>query len=386
MSRASILRERRLSLWQGILWGGRTIASFVAMNLFGRWRKKPSLPSVLTLYVTYRCNLRCRICGIWKQPPPDKDHPELSVEGFEKIVSDPFFRRVRMVNLNGGEPNLRADLPAIAAMLIRRFPHLRAISLNSNGLPPEATARNARAIAVLCREKGIRFSVSLSLHGPEPLMDEIVGLPGAYESVMASFTGLKAVGREFPIHLSANCVMTDLNLSGLGEMPAWAEREGIPVNFTLGEVRERFNNQGMAGDILTEGGRRKLLVAFLRTLAAQKKLYRQHALRYDRLAEMLERGVSRKLSCHYFMGGAILGADARLYYCKKSPSLGSCLERPAGDIYFDEANTAFRRNGLKKDTCPSCPPNTFNQMEASRDLFKIVSFLAFTRRKDKEEE
>ncbi|MBN1939888.1 MAG: radical SAM protein [Candidatus Aminicenantes bacterium] len=379
MSRPSILNERHLSLGKGILWGGRTIASWAALNLGRRLRKKPPLPSVLTVYVTYRCNLRCRICGIWKQPP-DEAHPDLSLDGLETIIADPFFRRVRMINLNGGEPNLRPDLPGIAAMLIRRLPRLRALSVNSNGLPPETTLRNARTIAGLCREKGIRFSVSLSLHGTGRLFDDIVGLPGAYENVMASFSGLKALRRDDPIHLSANCVMTGLNLSELDEMPAWSEREGIPVNFTLGEVRERFNNLDMASAVLTEGDRRKKMVAFLRSLASRKRVYRQHSLRYARLAEMLERDAPRALSCHYFMGGAILGADGHLYYCKKCPSLGNVLERSAREIYFDPENIAFRKNGLEKSICPSCPPNTFNQMEASRDLHKILAFLLFSRR------
>jgi len=386
VSGPAILKERSLSLREGILWGGRTIAAFAASNLLRPWRIKPLRPSVLTIYVTYRCNLRCRICGIWKQSPPDAAHPELTVKEFETIISDPFFRGLRMINLNGGEPNLRTDLVDIAAMLLRRFPRLEALSINSNGLPPETTLKNARKIAAACREKNVRFSLSLSLHGTGRLFDDIVGLPGAYEKVMAAFDGLKALRKEFPIHLSANCVMTNLNLDGLGEMPAWSDREGIPVNFTLGEVRERFNNQSMDNAILTTGENRKALVSFLRTLAAGKKRYHQHALRYFRLAEMLERGAPRSLSCHYFMGGAILGADARLYYCKKCPALGNCLERRAGDIYFDKANLAFRRTGLKKDTCPSCPPNTFNQTEASRDLLRILAFLAFRRPADKEAE
>ena len=84
------------------------------------------------------------------------------------------------------------------------------------------------------------------------------------------------------------------------------------------------------------------------------------------------------------MGGAVLSADGRLFYCKNSAPLGDCGERSAAAIYFDPASLAYRREGLKKGRCPSCPPYTMNQQEIARDIIPLLSFLAFGRPKDKE--
>jgi hypothetical protein len=76
----------------------------------------------------------------------------------------------------------------------------------------------------------------------------------------------------------------------------------------------------------------------------------------------------------------ILGSDGLLYYCKNSRSLGSCRERSAYEIYFDENNLSYREESLIKGNCYFCPPNTYNWMEMEKDLFKFIKFLLFIKK------
>jgi MoaA/NifB/PqqE/SkfB family radical SAM enzyme len=368
------LKERGLSLGGGVAWAAGFAKTLAAVHLVQPLRRRPFRPFVLTLYVTYRCNSRCRICGIWKRRPSASRDTELSLSEIERITSDPLFSRLRILNINGGEPNLRTDLADIAGSFLRRFPRLEAISINSNGIPPESTERNARAIALACRAAGVRLSVSLSLHGTGPLFDRISGIPGAYVGIMESFARLKAVRKEVPFHLSANCVVNRLNVDHLGDLLDWSRREKIPVAFALGEVRDRFHNRDMDADILLDEAGRRTLAAFLRMLASRRKTVGHHALRYSRLADMVESGSPRSLSCHFYMGGAVLDSNGLLYYCKNSPPLGDCRERSAEKIYFDPASLAYWRDGLKNGRCRSCPPYTMNQLEVAKDLFSLLAF------------
>ncbi len=59
------------------------------------------------LAVTYRCNARCVMCGIWKSDPCS----ETPAETYRKLPST-----LRDINLSGGEPFLRDDLAAIHAI------------------------------------------------------------------------------------------------------------------------------------------------------------------------------------------------------------------------------------------------------------------------------
>jgi hypothetical protein len=131
----------------------------------------------------------------------------------------------------------------------------------------------------------------------------------------------------------------------------------------------------MASDVLIDAENREPLIHFFRVLAREKKTYLQHALRYAHLADMLESGAPRKISCHYYLGGMILGADGTLSYCKWSPPIGNCYEVSALAQYFREDNLKLRDEELRQAKCPVCPPNTFNAIEAEHDIFKIARFL-----------
>jgi len=349
-------------------------SNFIKHNLLPP-PSKPFLPAALCLYVTHRCNMRCRICGIWRQSQEKPRAAELSPGELEQILSDRLFSRLEYININGGEPNLREDLPELAELFINKFKRLKTITVNSNGLPFERAVSNAERISRLCRDNDVRFSISVSLHKIGDGYDDIAGVENAYPRVMRTLRALRDLRDRNGFYLGVNCVMTGLNVFDLPEMRAWSERENIPANFTLGEVRERFDNLDMKEDIEVRGKAKTFLIRFLRDLGKEKSPPNQHALRYRELAEMIEFNRERTLSCHYAMGGVILGAEGSLYYCKKSRAIGNCREKSPYSIYYDEKNLKYRREVLLDTECRKCPPNTFNRIELEKDLFKYLKFL-----------
>jgi MoaA/NifB/PqqE/SkfB family radical SAM enzyme len=320
--------------------------------------------------------MRCRMCGIWTRPQ-ESPQTEMSLEQYRRILSDPLFSELEFVNLNGGEPNLRDDLVSLAALISEGLPRLKAVSINTNGLPPETTVRHVREMSRIFRERGIRFSVSVSLHGPDESHDRITGTPGAFARVKEGLDRLRDMRTADDFYLSVNCVITGLNVRALESMLDWSEREGIPVNFTLGEVRERFINLDMGRTVRVESQDQASLVRFLRGLGRNKARFRQHALRYAHLADMIEGRTKRKLACHYDLAGVILGSDGLLYYCKNSKAIGDAKETSPLKIYFDPQNLAYKRSALWAGACPSCPPNTYNIIEVEHDLFKLAKFWVF---------
>ena len=59
--------------------------------------------------VTYRCNAKCYMCNIWKNPT--KPEEEITAEN---LISLP---KMQSVNITGGEPFIRADLDKIIEVL-----------------------------------------------------------------------------------------------------------------------------------------------------------------------------------------------------------------------------------------------------------------------------
>ena len=71
--------------------------------------------------VTYRCTSRCRTCSIWKMDQPERG--ELSLEEIRGLFSSNrgFLRDVRSIQITGGEPFLRADLPELVSSICEQL-------------------------------------------------------------------------------------------------------------------------------------------------------------------------------------------------------------------------------------------------------------------------
>jgi MoaA/NifB/PqqE/SkfB family radical SAM enzyme len=122
--------------------------------------------------VTYRCNFRCRICGYWKETHTAAE--ELTVEEFERGAANLARSGSMLINLAGGEPLLRHDLPQVVAALARRhFPFL-----TTNGW--QATPEVARQLW----EAGL-WGASVSIDYPDAARhDRQRGRPGAFDEAV----------------------------------------------------------------------------------------------------------------------------------------------------------------------------------------------------------
>ena len=110
---------------------GTALKGVYEYNLLRYFRTVP--PRQLVIDVTYRCNARCVMCNIWKA----EKKPELTLEQFDQILSEPLFGGIERLMVSGGEPTLREDLPQLIGVCINRMPSLDTLSLITNGLWPE---------------------------------------------------------------------------------------------------------------------------------------------------------------------------------------------------------------------------------------------------------
>jgi radical SAM protein with 4Fe4S-binding SPASM domain len=138
------------------------------------------MPREAVLAVTYRCNARCAMCGIWNSKPV----AELLPAAYSRLPSS-----LRDVNLTGGEPFLRDDLPEIHAAVRSTCRRVRTI-VSTNGLLTDRIVAAVRAMASV--EPGI--GVAVSVDGPPEIHDRMRGVPGAHERAMATIRALQQAG------------------------------------------------------------------------------------------------------------------------------------------------------------------------------------------------
>jgi MoaA/NifB/PqqE/SkfB family radical SAM enzyme len=118
------------------------------------------------------------MCDIWKRPA-DRER-ELAADEYAWLPAS-----LRSINVSGGEPFLRDDLPDVVRVMRRACPRAR-IVISTNGLDPDRVERAASLME--------RVAVRVSLDAAGPAHDRARGVPGAYERAVETVMRLKALG------------------------------------------------------------------------------------------------------------------------------------------------------------------------------------------------
>jgi len=343
------------------------LSTWIRYNLFQPLRSRPFRPRMLHLIPTHRCNARCVMCLLWKDRASADQ--ELNAEQWRRVLADRLFTDLRYVGISGGEPFLRKDLAELVGIFLANNRRLQRISITTNGLLTERIDRQLEGLVRLLDQRGVLLDISVSFHAAGPLLDEIYGVERAFAKASDTLAMLKARRDQGQLSCSLNCVLLRSNLDYAPDLVRWAEEQGLPISFVLGEERERFHNRECADQFLEEGERRRL-VGFIHSLAEGSA--GNTAVKYGELLRMLEQGQERTLSCYYGFAGLLLGHDGTLHYCSHSKAIGNAAETPAHRLFYDRDHLRYRRDELLGIECRHCPPYTMTRMELQKDIHRVI--------------
>jgi MoaA/NifB/PqqE/SkfB family radical SAM enzyme len=197
-------------------------------------------PLHLTLFVTGRCNLRCRHCFHWKEVADDVAGP--SLEKVQRLAdSAAGMGPLVWVSLGGGEPFLREDLPEVAAAFGRHG--LRHLAIPTNGLVNRQSTIVER---ILAENPDTFLSVSVSFDGPPAVHDSIRQIDGGHKKSMASVRQLKQQA-ETNKRLGVGIIITvtQENQDVLADHAEELVRELRPDNLTINLARGTALDEGL---------------------------------------------------------------------------------------------------------------------------------------------
>ena len=78
--------------------------------------KTVPLPTDVSIITTYRCNMKCRMCNIWKNP--SEIGKEIKAKELEILP------QLKIINITGGEPFVRNDLDEIIEVSFKKSPRV----------------------------------------------------------------------------------------------------------------------------------------------------------------------------------------------------------------------------------------------------------------------
>ncbi|MEZ5979696.1 MAG: radical SAM protein [Planctomycetota bacterium] len=132
----------------------------------------------LVVHVTNHCNLRCEHCFVDFTPKRD-----LPLESYRRLAREvgPLFH----LDVGGGEPFLRKDLPEIVASFDARVVHV-----------PTNGSLGARMVPIVERMRDLssaEIGIALSLDGRRETHDRIRARPGSFDEVWTAFDLLRGI-------------------------------------------------------------------------------------------------------------------------------------------------------------------------------------------------
>lgn len=138
-------------------------------------RSKASMPTDVSVITTYRCQMRCKMCNIWKYPSNVKK--EISPKDLEKLP------KLKFANVTGGEPFQRRDLEDIISVL---FTRAERVVISTSGWFFDRTVKLA--------EKFPNIGIRVSIEGLSQRNDDLRGRAGGFDNGLKVLLKLRSMG------------------------------------------------------------------------------------------------------------------------------------------------------------------------------------------------
>ncbi|PKN16026.1 MAG: hypothetical protein CVU66_02475 [Deltaproteobacteria bacterium HGW-Deltaproteobacteria-23] len=202
-----------------------------------------SQPSHVVLFVTARCNARCRHCFYWQEIRGAKPHNELSLDEIRKISVR--LGHLKFLSITGGEPTLRDDLPAIIGTFYRNN-QTRNVALHTNGFFPE----KIRDIAVTVAKENphCELNVSVSLDALAEQHDLLRGVPGLFANAISTLQLLKSAKELYPqINITVNTCFNAFNQGEVRKLSDYLSANYAIDGYYLSLVRGDTCDEGAKG-------------------------------------------------------------------------------------------------------------------------------------------
>jgi MoaA/NifB/PqqE/SkfB family radical SAM enzyme len=313
------------------------------------------LPFSIVASVSYRCNSKCRTCGVWQ-----KSSDDMTVEEWRKIFANlghaPFY-----LTFTGGEPFLRADLHELiiaGAELCRPG----VITIPTNGLLTQRILNHVDQICSAAPHSQIGINLSLDGIGPEH--DEIRQVPGNWDRAMETWRGLKELQADHDnLVLSVHTVVSKFNTDRIRDIV-----EGLeflkPDSYITEVAEERVELDTVGWDITPHPDDYAPVADYLSARARAApvgglaRLTQAFRAQYYQLAKRVLREQTQVIACQAGWASGHIAPDGDVWTCCiRAEAVGNLRQtnydlRP---IWFEQMGQMRRlRRSITAREC-ACP-------------------------------
>ncbi len=312
------------------------------------------------------------MCNIWKIPA---SVPDLSLEEWKRILASELLTDLRELDLTGGEPFLRDDLPELIeyACLLRQktLRRLRSLAITTNGVLSQRVLDTVERLVAPTRKAGLELVLVCALDAVGEEHDRIRRYPGAWGAADRTIAGLIELRRHAP-HLILGLKTTVLpqNLDQLESLCAYAAERGLftivsPAIVTAG----RYLNLDLASQLSLSPVQREALACFYETHTADWSFHAESLTQFLRTGRM-----RRPCTCGY--NYVFVRSNGEVYLCPLlAQSVGNASSAFLTACLFSEQAKRLRGQTGRRPECATCTEPGLERYALPYEGFAYLRFL-----------
>jgi len=343
------------------------------VNTFINAKVHPIRPTVLIYNCTWVCDAKCTMCNNWKWGNRKED---MTLEQLEPVMDSPFWGAVENLNISGGEPTTRLDLPEMVEMFQRRLPRLRKIGINTTGLTPARAIPMLTRIVKFCAEHGLLISIRVSLDGIGDVHDQVRAVKNGFDKASKTIEAMQALAKahdNFSFGIASTIFAK--NLDDAENILTWARTKELDVVFNMLRFTDAMlHNGGLKETIGFQEREETFMRKFFLDRVKEESVLSGQAFMYLHYADMIANGYHRTMPCPFQSQGLLLNPNGDLHYCENSQKIGNVLDDSAETLYYKAENLAHREQ-IKNETCPTCLSPCQVNVGAMKQFVPYAKFL-----------
>lgn len=192
------------------------VAKSIVNNKVGRIE----LPSMVTFIVTWRCNLRCFMCDVWKKTDHDDMTPEEAKAIFKQLP------KLDTLRLTGGEPFLRRDFQELVERILEAT-EPTVLHITTAGVMYERIVEFVKAVG------SPKLHLKMSIDAVGDRHDEIRGYRGLYNKSLRTLRTLAELRPRYGFYLGVNQTLTDKNWDQIVPLREAMSELGVGVHYAI---------------------------------------------------------------------------------------------------------------------------------------------------------
>ncbi len=192
----------------------------IATSIVNNKLDRVTLPSMCTFIVTWRCNLCCFMCDVWKKT----DHDDMGVDEIRRVFKQ--IPHLDSIRITGGEPFLRHDMTELTQAILEET-NPAVVHVTTAGVMTKRILEYAQALG----SPKLHFKISIDAVGARH--DEIRGYRGLYDKALRTLRGLVELRDQYGFYVGVNQTITDRNVDHIAPLRDEMNKLGVSVHYAI---------------------------------------------------------------------------------------------------------------------------------------------------------